>query len=504
MSRTNAQSLCAVVQDLGGPDLTLTDVTRAKVGDDLLASIVKWETNPGRQAKADTIIPNGTEFEWSITSNYQRSRNERRREETALLQAEAGRLRVRLQHMKTVSQQMMQTRMQLEDAIQATVNVTEARQENLDELAIQVQSTLSEAVTIAHSLVDVTEVQPETIADYRSKVATATEARSRITAAFEQGMKSLESAQHALPSPEWLASEAARLSDALRMLHVKDTRDRVLDRAVEDQLQNFCEALENAQDSELTLDDILDDVFADEHDGTFTASLTGIDVSALIQRSWDLDQMALLNAREKLVDQARAALDNHVVPETIALQKELHSKVQANFEAEALVNALLEEMEDAIGDAVEASASMNEKGQEDLHDHDKSDSLKAVLKDLREYRPPDGPPLVLLDDADLDAEIVSVCERLAESRKAEHNWLADLPSLLPDIHHPLLSAVYANYPDHNAPPFSPPLEVKDLEDAARSHIKSMTESIVALQKDVGLNDRARRKLSTFIDTHISK
>ena len=66
----------------------------------------------------------------------------------------------------------------------------------------------------------------------------------------------------------------------------------------------------------------------------------------------------------------------------VELQKHLYSQVQASSETEALVTALLEEMEDAIGDAADASASANDTTEIKVSTA-KNDKLKAVLKDLR-------------------------------------------------------------------------------------------------------------------------
>lgn len=118
-------------------------------------------------------------------------------------------------------------------------------------------------------------------------------------------------------------------------------------------------------------------------------------------------------------------------------------------EAEALIGALIEEIEEVTDDVREAKA-LSQDPNADESNGKNDDILRGGLLDLLktsgstyslfcdlvtpnppiEYRAMDAPPLVLLDDADILAELRSVVSRASVSELEEVEWSSHLTGQL--------------------------------------------------------------------------
>ncbi|THH21859.1 hypothetical protein EUX98_g8259 [Antrodiella citrinella] len=459
MASTNAEKFCAITKSLGGPDIAPADIEWANdipAGRDLLKWIADQLYDTDVSATDSPFIPalHSIALEHEEVKLYeeaveddgitgvdeapvnlfkvpsvQKASNERTLQELALLEGETARLKSRLQQMKTASRHLLQTRHTLQAAVKESANSIRTHQESLDNLAVKADASISKAVSEAHSLLDKTMRDSESLDTYRTSLAILEDKRNAIISAAKDRLRSIDEVQHSLPDTSYVNDESARLSKALKDLDFNARRDDLIELAVEEDLLAICEKLETSGDG-TTLDDILGDM---THDLDDEASIFKTeDIGPALEKAWRSDQLALLAAREKVLDEAQAAFGGQIHEQLTQLQKHLSSVANSNFEAEALVSALLEEIEDAISDAEDAKTSFanHSSNAKDVERDPHINKLRAVLKDLREYRPSDAPPLILLEDADLDAELASTSRRLIEAQAVEEEWLRSLTSQL--------------------------------------------------------------------------
>lgn len=123
----------------------------------------------------------------------------------------------------------------------------------------------------------------------------------------------------------------------------------------------------------------------------------------------------------------------------------LHAHLLASkghaFEAEALVSALVEELEEVVDDvtsirdsagkdkSVQPQALLEDELRDELKQlQSKSSKRRVHLRLIVSIglRPSDANPLVLLDEADLSKELASIPEWLSHAEDAEREWVVSL------------------------------------------------------------------------------
>jgi len=190
----------------------------------------------------------------------------------------------------------------------------------------------------------------------------------------------------------------------------------------------------------------------------------------------------------------------------------LHASLSAADEqvrdSEALLGAFgieLEELVDEVRVAKENSQLSPPKSAEEHADEHLENKLMETLKNLKDVRPGDIPPLVLLHRNDILDELSTLMARVQDMQQHEEAWEKDLPSalsMLSSAHAPLLSKIYENSAVNTSPPFAFPEEVARLQDEVKRKGDDLGENIERLQKELEslmANSRTKRKLGAFTD-----
>ncbi|CAL1711490.1 unnamed protein product [Somion occarium] len=543
MDISAAERFCAILRHLGGPNIQEDDIAWAN---DLPAgrSLLQWmsdqmleDSSAGHSAKYDnelfakvSLRPITLEYEERriydtiqkdsppvqatlhdtyVVPSILQKRSKTTETEVKLLELEEAQLKYRLKHAKTAIDRLQQTAKSLQTAIRQLNDDLRNYHESLSELSNTADETIPKSVLSAHQLLSARTHRgqlsfPNNVDSLQSAFDNLSTLHASIVDIAETNLRQIDGAQRNLPSLEEVEREASRVNSALSKLkdkhghHEEEFRTEV---TYTENLKALCDKLENATDPETVLSELLRS--DDMHVAADLVDPFDLDIRNRLETGWKLDQMALLIAKEQLLDEAQQLFDETLIPPLRALHEIVCATNAANFEAEALIGALLEELEETVDDVEDAKhkrrTMSSVPGEENPLVYE---ALTKVLKDNRDLRPPDAPPLVLLDGEDLTQELKAVETRLAASTRAETKWTSELPdklSVLSNLHAPLLSTIYANSPVNTSKPFEASLELNQLEREARREAEKLSNAIIKLQKEAELTDRSKRKLNAFVD-----
>ncbi|KAH9919063.1 hypothetical protein B0H21DRAFT_713039 [Amylocystis lapponica] len=473
-------TLVSYIQHLGGAPVAPTDIA--------------WATD----------LPSGNALiEW-LAAQYcspatVRARAEYAEEEAALLERETKALRHRLQQATAVSRKVSQT-IKSSRPPSAASTATATTPGAPAELSLRTDTSIAQASSTATHLLDVlganpgpthtaqpnaTAHQTESESDlgiYARSLAALAARRTEITSRAERRLRAVDDAECALPHPAELQREAARLQAQLRPGDkVAFAPERLLARARDAELATLCRRLADEDKAEvlrLLLDasDNADELAPDE---------LAPDVASELGRAWSCDHAAVLAAREEALDQTTAMLTQHLDLPLAALHARASAARSARDDAEALIGALVEELAEGRRRA-----------------HLLAAALTGLLKSRPDLRARDAAPLVLLDAADLAAELAALSARLQAAACAEDAWLSAVParlSALVERRAPLLAALYAHAPVNTSPPCAPAPARAALEGAARGRADGLGQAVVRLQQASGLSGKDTRRLDAFVE-----
>ncbi|KAJ7890660.1 hypothetical protein B0H14DRAFT_3703843 [Mycena olivaceomarginata] len=373
---------------------------------------------------------------------------------------------------------------------------TESLKSRLQQTKIASQS-LTQAFKILASEIEKTERNIQTAEDGLSELSLQTNLRCRPYPPrapreanhIQSQIRAIDAAARNLPTPAELQAECARLDIALRAVGP----DPVVDR----EIVRLCTALEDPETSK----DVLATVLAakTEH----RVQRPSLDVAAELEAVWARDQADLLDARGAVLDERSQKPSCHLslLCTTTSPQGNAHMG-----EAQALIGALREEIQDIVEDVCVAQKPQEKPSvpsPEESKDMELQAGLTSLLKQLKDARPRDASPLVLLSPEDILSELRDVYQREEVSRGQEEEWVANLlPTLrnLETAHAPLLDAVYAYSPLNSSAPFSVPAHVQTVHANAKSKADDLGDAISKLQEDVKTltNDRAKRRMEQFV------
>ncbi|KAJ6590037.1 hypothetical protein DFH09DRAFT_221007 [Mycena vulgaris] len=452
--------------------------------------------------KATTAL--ATQLEPKVLSRYMppwrlRAKEEYMGAEAALLETETEVLKARLHQTKIASQTLAQAIKSIAAEIEETDNDILGTEDRLSELSLQADATIMAAVNSSMGLLDELDM-----ANDQSPHAQSLSAASSISAAishrFRSQMRAIDSAASRLPAPSELQAECARVDNALNAPRAegKSLVSMAADAAFIQEVARLCEALEDPD----TGADSLAAVLAQHH--TPPAPPPPVDVKAELEGAWALDQAIILDARGAILDEAIAAFSDTLLPPLTALHDDLAATNSHMREAEALAGALQGEIKDIVEDLY---AAQEPPGSSDASVSTEDAELQAglvnLLKKLKDLRPRDATPLVLLSQEDILGELTSVYERAEVSRRQEEDWTANLlPALrvLEAAHAPLLDVAYAHSPMNTSPPFALPMDIQAVQADAKIKANDLGDAIAKLQEDVKTleTDRAKRRLEHFV------
>lgn len=300
-----------------------------------------------------------------------------------------------------------------------------------------------------------------------------------------------------LPEIGELQSEAQRLEASIE--NVKANLD-CEDSAFLYELEKLCNQLESGEEGMLGN---LERVENEEEE-------VEVDVYMELAQAWALDQAATLQTRSDALDEALALLGPRVLAPLEDLHESLSISTSHVREAEVLLRTLGEEIEDLLEDADVNTRreSMIQKEVAEDEDDIMERELVKLYKELKDLRAPDAPPLVVLNRADVLAELEYLVDRGRTLQGEEELWVQErlLPSLtaLPQHHHPLISAIYAHSPMNTSLPFTFPRPLEALRESGSVKAEALQAAVVRLQKEYEQNllnpdGKTKRRLGGFVD-----
>ncbi|KAJ7642915.1 hypothetical protein B0H17DRAFT_1216283 [Mycena rosella] len=397
--------------------------------------------------------------------------------EAALLETETVVLKARLHQTKVASQSLSHAIKFIASEIENTEKDILAAENNLAELSLKADAAILVSVTSSLGLLD--EVVPNCESSPTESLSVASSIRTAVSDRFESQMRAIDAAESRLPAPSKLRAECARLDTALNTPRASGeslfaaTSNAAFNREV----ARLCETLEDPGTGAEALAAVL------SRDSERSKRSSAIDVHAELQCAWALDQAAILDAREGALDKAIVAFSDTLLPPLTALHDDLAATNSAMREAQALAGALAGEIQDIVQDLRAAQEPTGVSGA--AEDDALQAGLTSLLKQLKDLRPRNAPPLVLLTQEDILGELRSVYEREAASRCQEEAWTTDLlPALrsLEAAHAPLLNVAYAHSPMNTSPPFALPADVQSVQTDAKTKADDLGDAIAQLQE----------------------
>jgi len=352
------------------------------------------------------------------------------------------------------------------------------------------------------------------IAEYEERFTNLVELRSSVVVSAGRQLEAVDQVRRSQPTVAEVKQEATRLYDQCRHPGVsRNPLKGAIDlstKAYNSELDKLSQQLELFPDRE-SRRALLERTIADVDSGNVHENYgqvnDEVNVESELKQAWHLDQMTLLNAREIVIDKVTDTL-SRLASSLSTLERGLSVSSKHVHEAEALVSALIEEIEEAVNDTGVARAShsrltnvpsgiVNNKEHELLQAE-----LTEMLKRKQDMRSPDARPLILLDREDVLAELGSLHKRLQEAETSESNWSTRVSSKLSALtkgHASLISAIYANSPMNTSPPFSQSADLQALEKGVAQKVEHLRASVTNLEKQAQLSDRDRRQMTAFVE-----
>ncbi|KZT22482.1 hypothetical protein NEOLEDRAFT_649762 [Neolentinus lepideus HHB14362 ss-1] len=420
--------------------------------------------------------------------------------ETDILQDEAKVLRRRLQAMKLACKNSNETIKTLNQEIKEADASLCSRRERLSELSIDADTAVLSSNNAAQLLIrDLLSNDSGLIVDTRSVDSCSKELaalRSQILHAQEDQVRQINAFQIALPSADDVNKEISRLES------VAISPEALMDMALVQELEILCEklALGDADDGRKILRSLIEEgeevSVVDEAIG---------DVRTLLERAWLADQVAILRTQGEIMATTIAEFEEKLIPPMKELYQNLALSDSRVHEAEALISALIEEVEEIVDDVQEvknASTKFSNGESSSTEDAVLESQVKELIVRLNKHRSSDGASLVLLDKNDIILHLQRTEDRLQCAMAKEMEWTTSLPEKLNEVthgHSTLLSAVYNNSAVNTSPPFNVSPQIAHLAQEAGQRAAVLGSDIDRFTKENPLDERKEQKLKAFVD-----
>lgn len=326
--------------------------------------------------------------------------------------------------------------------------------------------------------------------------------RSDIIHRHEVQKHNLKAFQDYLPGPQEVEAEASRLQSSL-------LSDKVAPMAVVQELQSVCGHLERSDDDHGR--ELLERMLEEEDGQPAVIGKLAEEVRSQLQNAWLADQVAVLQAQGEILDMTITDFEQNLIPPITQLYQSLSLSDTRAREAEALVSALVEEIEEIADDVQDVKNTRSSDIAEFGTTRESEDArlearIKEILVRLDESRVEDSTPLVLLDRNDILSQLRAIQEKSHNWVDREAVWVTNLPLSLNEVtagHGALLSTVYQNSHMNTSAPFSVPMEVADLAQDAERRIAELRASIDSLTEDTELDERKSHKLKQFVEKWVA-
>ncbi|KAM5543054.1 hypothetical protein V8D89_003438 [Ganoderma adspersum] len=457
----------------------------------------------GWQESKGTSIPAAYEFPSQL-----RSRTNAAELEADLLERQAARLKHRLNATKSATKDLKHTIHALRKQIQNLDGTIEEQQQRLTDLSAETDNSIAQHVDLAervlqHAIPVRTPESSDAFENYRADLASLRSSRAAAASAVKQLYLTLDDRYACLPTAAELHRDAAIIDSKLDQL-AKDRSpsERLLQVAYVEELEKMVKLLEADPACPDTLPDVIRasarvSELKGVEAGTSPPTLK-VDVKGELERAGRMDRLTLLRAQERGLDASINYMRDQLITRLQQTYDDLHSRSMAAVETEAIVSALIEELED-VNDAVENAKSSSFFGTL----QDSEDLLEAEMMELlKGLSSTDGHTAVLLNRNDVEREVLALSSRVSASRIADEKWanqVRDQVRELSSSSAPLLATAYTNSPVNTSPRFALSRDQITLQTNTRAKAEELIEAAGRLQKETELSSRDKRKLGSFVE-----
>ncbi|KAJ3824775.1 hypothetical protein F5880DRAFT_1479557 [Lentinula raphanica] len=487
MAPSDLEKLCSIVSSLGGPTYTrneLEGATQTAPGKALIEWIAaQFPLEDGKDddeylqrallsrialeddevkllqnSKLPTDADRKTDLSTYIPPSRQSLRMTLTDNNAYTLEQEVLLLQHRLQQAESVTQQLQKTTHAITAELNSIRGDTVKKQEELESLSLKVCEYVSAQLSAIETWKDV----------------------------------------HQLPtSAAHLAIEALRLQRVLGLDQDDNTTGKttnlLLSSAEESaycqQLELLVQSLEDVGGDEGEIYDVLQQL-ALENEESHRAPL---DIERELKLAWNMDQLAILEARIAVLDEGLSQFHQSVLPPLEGIHTRLAEHQTFFQDSLAILDKFLQEIQEidfAIHEANRRASTSSQKRCTDKLNHQRresalEDDLKTAFKNLESLRLSDMPPLVLLDQEDVLSELRALKAKEKVLHDEEEKRCSSLPTALNSLmamHDTVLNATYAHSELNTSPPFQLSPSVTRLQEDAKAQGDALMAESQRLQK----------------------
>ncbi|KAJ3810608.1 hypothetical protein F5876DRAFT_41461 [Lentinula aff. lateritia] len=474
MTLSDVQKLCTIVSCLGGPAYTPNElewVTQVPSGKALIgwiaAQLYSEDDENSGQAVLSRIALEAEEVKLLQDSRPRVNSNvevdlsnyippSRQSSRTALIdnnaytfEKEVLLLQHRLRQTKAISQQLRKTAQSITIGIDRVEGSISKKQEELEQLTL--------------------EAREQTIQNVVEQIGV-----------IDTWMEQLPNAAH-------LKLEASRLQHVIGLDTTGSSSLLLLaeESAYRQQLKSLMGTLEKADAGDGDLYDILQRVTTVNNE----AYPDSPKIVKELELAWNMDQLAILEACASVLDKASSQFHRSILPPLQRLHALLAEQQSVINDTLAVIGTFRQEMDEVVHHVDAARLKACDPSQDlssNFINHSSLENeMKTLLKDLQAVRPSDMPPLVLLDQNDILAELKALKGKEKSLDDQEERSGSSIPMMLNSLmvpHGPALDAMYAHSAVNSSAPFQLSPSVATLQHDAKVNGDALAAQIQRLQK----------------------
>ncbi|KAF5383396.1 hypothetical protein D9757_006153 [Collybiopsis confluens] len=529
MTTPDVHKLCDIVSDLGGPFYSpaqLEWATQIPSGKFLF----HWLTNQlppnGLQRAAlakialdrDQVEMLQRSGKWAqshadhksdlskyVSPSRQNARNTLRDNSAFTLEQQAELLQHRLKQTKLSPKKKLYRQPNLQETthnIKAEVDRAEDRitekQQDLGQLSLQTCSVLSNLRSHSSRLFQ--SLQDDLNLDIsQTLLVNLYKTRNRITQDATVQLDAINASASQLPNVKRLESETMRLQCALGLNETSGSTLSSLaeDAAYLDHIEYFTTALEQIDNGNGEIYDVLQELGSD-----IVVTPEPLDIRREVEQAWNSDQSLILESECSVLEQASLRFEQSVLLPLQYLHTFLAEQKDVARETLAIHGVFEEETDEIIHELDAPLSGPSDIGPETS---DLEAELKTLLKELRAFQLSDSPPLVLLDEQDVLAELKALRAReesLDAQEEARCDSIATALNALMSTHEAALNATYAHSTLWTSEPYQLSPSIHTLQNDAKDKGASLTAEVQRIQQqDLKFLDdsKTKRKLKSFVE-----
>ncbi|KAH7876738.1 uncharacterized protein C8R40DRAFT_1169252 [Lentinula edodes] len=530
MTLSDVQKFCTIVSCLGGPAYTPNElewVTQVPSGKALIGWIAAQlhsedDENSGQavlsrialEAEEVKLLQDSkpransdveVDFSNYIPPSRQSSRTALIDNNAYTFEQEVLLLQHRLRQTKTISQQLRKTAQSITIGIDRVEGSISKKQEELEQLSLEVDTLISGTCSKSFDLLQC--LQENLLPDVTSDTLTrCLKARKQIIQNVIEQLGAIDTWMDQLPSAAHLKLEALRLQHVIGLDTTGSSSLLLLaeESAYRQQLKSLMGTLEKADADEGEIYDILQRVTT-VNEEVYPGSPK---IVKELELAWNMDQLAILEARASVLDKASSQFHRSILPPLQRMHALLAEQQSVIDDTLAVIGTFRQEMDEVVHhvDAarIKACDPSRDLSSNFINHSSLENEMKTLLKDLQAVRPSDMPPLVLLNQNDILAELKALKEKEKSLDDQEERFGSLIPIMLNSLmvpHGPALDAMYAHSPVNSSAPFQLSPSVATLQHNAKANGDALAAQIQRLQKDLTILDdnRTQRKLESFVE-----